>query len=350
MTTQENLRRNHGAEIVGESIATRILLKTINRVAPLTSTVLITGASGTGKELVARQIHEASPRAKELFIPVDCASITGELMASQLFGHVKGAFTSADQGSLGCFRAADQGTIFLDEIGELPLPLQAKLLRVIQERSVVPVGSHQAIPVDVRIIAATNRDLKQEMLTGRFREDLYYRLSVISIRTTPLCDRNEDIATLAPLFLAELEAQGHPRQKLTPGAIELLRSYDWPGNVRELKNVLEQAAVEAEGEWITEEVIMTVISVCVGDRVDRDRLQVPPLTSSLHETQFRTSGLDCSSPPIQEPWPSLADHERQHILLTLGHTFYNKSAAARLLVISRQALLRKMARLGITGS
>lgn len=349
MTSLENLRRNHGVKIVGESIATKNLLKTISRVAPLTSTVLITGASGTGKELVARQIHEASPRAKELFIPVDCASISGELMASQLFGHVKGAFTSADQGSLGCFRAADQGTIFLDEIGELPLSLQTKLLRVIQERSVVPVGSHQALPVDVRVIAATNRDLKQEMLAGRFREDIYYRLSVITIRTTPLCDRNEDIATLAPQFLADLEAEGHPRHKLTQGAIELLRSYDWPGNVRELKNVLEQAAVETEGEWITEEVIMAVISVCVGDMVDCCRLRVPPLTSTFQATQFQTSGLGCLSPPVQEPWPSLADHERQHILLTLGHTFYNKSAAARLLNISRQALLRKMARLGIAG-
>lgn len=349
MTSLENLRRNHGVKIVGESIATNNLLKTIFRVAPFTSTVLITGASGTGKELVARQIHEASPRAKELFIPVDCASISGELMASQLFGHVKGAFTSADQGSLGCFRAADQGTIFLDEIGELPLSLQAKLLRVIQERSVVPVGSHQALPVDVRVIAATNRDLKQEMLAGRFREDLYYRLSVITIRTTPLCDRNEDIATLAPQFLADLEAEGHPRHKLTQGAIELLRSYDWPGNVRELKNVLEQAAVEADGEWITAEVFMSVLSNSVGGRVELGEPQLTAHVNSIPRGRLRLNNLEACVPPAQDSWPSLAAHERQHIVRTLEHTYHNKSAAARLLGISRQALLRKLYRLGITG-
>ncbi|QEG35726.1 sigma-54 interaction domain-containing protein [Bythopirellula goksoeyrii] len=349
MTSQDILRRNSGVEIVGESLATRALLKSVSRVAKFNSTVLITGGSGTGKELVARQIHAKSPRTGELFVPVDCASMTGELMASQLFGHVKGAFTSADQGSLGCFRAADQGTIFLDEIGELPLPLQAKLLRVIQERAVVPVGSHQAIPVDVRILAATNRDLKQEMLAGRFREDLYYRLSVIKIRTTPLSERSEDILILAPQFLAELEAEGHPRQQLNRAAMELLQSYDWPGNVRELKNVIEQAAVESEGEWITEEVVMSVLANSVGERVELGNPRVPAEEHSVRSSHLLDSSvrLDYSAP--NETWPCLAELERLHIAHTLKHTYQNKSAAARLLGISRQALLRKLAKLGIPG-
>ncbi|TWU20799.1 sigma-54 interaction domain-containing protein [Bythopirellula polymerisocia] len=349
MTSLTHLRHFAGPEIVGESFATRNLLTAISHIAPYSSTVLITGASGTGKELVARQIHEASPRAKNLFIPVDCASMTGELMSSQLFGHVKGAFTSADQGSLGCFRAADKGTIFLDEIGELPLPLQAKLLRVIQERSVVPVGSHQAIPVNVRILAATNRDLKREMLAGQFREDLYYRLCVVTIRTTPLCERTEDIATLVPKFLDELAAEGHPRQKLTPAALQLLQSYNWPGNVRELKNVLEQAAVETDGEWITEEVFMTVLSNSAGGRVELGAPDASNFKSSSLVDRFRYPEVTGFPQPAQQTWTSLADLERQHIVLTLEHTYHNKSAAARLLSISRQALLRKMVRLGLSG-
>lgn len=321
----------------GVSHVAQALDHSVSRVAPYATTVLITGPSGTGKELVARQIHEKSLRRDRLFIPVDCATMTGELMASQLFGHVKGAFTSADQGSLGCFRAANHGTIFLDEIGELPLALQSKLLRVIQERAVVPVGSHQAIPVDVRILAATNRDLRQEVQKGTFREDLYYRLSVATIRTTPLCQRVDDIPVLAEFFLAELESQGHPRHQLTPGAIELLENYSWPGNVRELKNVLEQAALETDGCWIEQETMLRFLR----SAIETEPIHLQHFDPPIYEQRC------VSKPNLDFTWPKLEDAERRLIIETLEHTYYNKSAAARLLAISRQALIRKIAKLAI---
>lgn len=327
---------------VGVSTASQTLLNSISRVALFRSTVLISGKSGTGKELVARQIHDWSPRANQLFVPVDCASMTDELMASQLFGHVKGAFTSADQGSLGCFRAAHNGTIFLDEIGELPLCLQAKLLRVIQERAVIPVGSHESIPVDVRVVAATNRDLRQEVVAGRFREDLFYRLSVVTIQTVPLCERPEDIGVLAVHFLKELEEQGHPRHELTPGAKELLELYDWPGNVRELKNLLEQAALDTDDYWISSETILRILSP-----ISAGNYQLSWPSSPTLQQQPRFPQYPNNLPADDGHWPKLDEQERRLIVQTLEHTYYNKSAAARLLDISRQALLRKIARLGI---
>ncbi len=206
--------------MVGHAPATERLRASVERAARFDANVLITGPSGTGKELVARQLHNLSPRKDARFIPVDCAVLTGELMATQLFGHVAGAFTGASHAAIGCFRAADKGTLFLDELGEMPLCLQAKLLRVLQERSVVPVGSHSPAPVDVRIVAATNRDLKEEVVAGRFREDLYFRLNVVHIHTTALADRRNDIAPLACHFLEQLSANGHPRKCLSPGAVE----------------------------------------------------------------------------------------------------------------------------------
>ncbi|MCG8449420.1 MAG: sigma-54 dependent transcriptional regulator, partial [Pirellulales bacterium] len=232
MTTANRLQDESGKyKIVGTSLLTKRLRAEISRAAPFDSNVLVTGSSGSGKELVARTLHAQSARAEGLFIPVDCASLLGELMASQLFGHVEGAFTGASYSAMGCFRAADRGTIFLDEIGELELPLQARLLRTLQERVVTPVGSHEGIPVDVRIVAATNRNLQDEIAAGRFREDLYYRLNVVSIETPPLCARPEDIPELAESFLKELVAQGLPHRALSPGAMEAMQDYAWPGNV-----------------------------------------------------------------------------------------------------------------------
>jgi len=237
--------------IVGVSAWAEQVRKSIELVSAHQSSVLVIGPSGTGKELIARAIHACSRRAARPFIPVDCAVTTGTLFASHMFGHMKGSFTGATSATLGCFRAADSGTIFLDEIGEMELELQAKLLRVLQQRVVVPVGSHQEIPVDVRVLAATNRDLAKEVEAGRFREDLYYRLNVVTIRTLPLRERPEDIPVLAERYLAELAARhGMPLCTLAPAAIEVLQGYAWPGNVRELENVLERGVMFSSGDEI----------------------------------------------------------------------------------------------------
>ncbi len=322
--------------IISRSHAMRGLLDEIARVAPFDASVLITGPSGTGKELIARELHGRSPRSKHLFVPVDCASLTGDLMVSQLFGHQAGAFTGADHAALGCFRAANRGTLFLDEIGEIPPGMQAKLLRVIQEREVVPVGSHEATPIDVRIVAATNRDLKQDVVAGRFREDLYFRINVITIHTIPLADRCEDVAPLAEFFLSQMAREGHPTKTLSPGAVAALERFTWPGNVRQLKNLMEQAAIEAGGELIGLSLIRRLLSEATlyypADADRRDARMSPP--SSLEQ--------DVADEPAS--WQALADVERDHIVATLEHTYYNRSAAARLLGITRQALIRKMAK------
>jgi DNA-binding NtrC family response regulator len=330
--------------IVGQSSATLRLCADIDRAARFASNVLITGPSGTGKELVARQIHVRSPRSQQPFVPVDCASISGELMSSQLFGHVKGAFTGANYESLGCFRAANRGTLFLDEIGELELAMQARLLRVLQERVVTPVGSHRGEPVDVRIVAATNRDLQAEVRAGRFREDLFYRLDVVHLRTAALVDRPEDVPLLAQAFLEQLADEGLPRCTISAAASALLLEFDWPGNVRQLRNVLEQAAIDSESSVISAKALSTILYLSSAGHADDAegaadeglRLDVAP--ESLFPMMAAPRGVG---------WMSLESVERDHILRTLEHTFYNRSAAARLLDVTRQSLLRKMKRYGL---
>jgi len=238
--------------LLGENACMRKVRSRIEAVSHRSCTIIICGESGTGKELIARHVHAASPRCTQPFVPVDCTTLRDTLFESQLFGHAKGAFTGAEQATLGFFRAADGGTLFLDEIGELDLPVQAKLLRCIQDRAVVPLGGVDPVPVDVRIIAATHRDLKAMVRRGEFREDLYFRLNVVRLRVPPLRERRSDVATLADHFLthfAEMDAE--PAKTLAPDAIKALEAYEWPGNVRELANAVEQAHVLSTHQTLT---------------------------------------------------------------------------------------------------
>lgn len=353
--------------IIGVSPWAEQVRRSIELVAVHQSSVLILGPSGTGKELIARAIHSCSTRSKKAFIPVDCAVTTGTLFASHMFGHVKGSFTGATSSTLGCFRAADSGTIFLDEIGEMELELQAKLLRVLQQRVVVPVGSHEEIPVNVRVLAATNRDLATEVTAGRFREDLFYRLNVVTIRTIPLRERVEDVPVLADRYLAELAARhGMPMCSLSPAAIEVLQQYSWPGNVRELENVLERAVMFSSGDQIDPDALSGLM---VGGSPGE-----PPATGSIAQmAAAATKGIVSATPlpgvyrvePKLKPaadavsdapggpqasadeWPTLADVERMHLERTLAATMQNKSLAAKMLGIDRSVLRRKLQRYGL---
>ena len=236
-------------EIIGNSTAIKDVITMIDKVAPTEARVLITGPNGTGKELVAHQIHEKSQRANAPLIEVNCAAIPAELIESELFGHVKGAFTSAVKDRAGKFEAATGGTIFLDEIGDMSLPAQAKVLRALQEGLIQRVGADKDIKIDVRVLAATNKDLKKEIEEGRFREDLYHRLAVILIKVPALNDRRDDIPLLIEHFTKKIASeQGTQQKKFSPDAIKLLQQYDWTGNIRELRNVVERLIILGEKE------------------------------------------------------------------------------------------------------
>ena len=352
----------HGAieRIVGVSAWSDQVRRSIELVAAHQSSVLIMGPSGTGKELIARAVHACSTRAKKPFVPVDCAVTTGTLFASHMFGHVKGSFTGATSSTLGCFRAASGGTIFLDEIGEMELELQAKLLRVLQQRVVVPVGSHEETPVDVRVLAATNRDLAVEVNEGRFREDLFYRLNVVAIRTIPLRERPEDVAILAHRYLAELAARhGMPMCTLSPEALDVLRGYAWPGNVRELENVLERAVMFSSGDRIEPDALGGLMSDPAASEVPKKGMaQIAAAADQGIVSATPVPGVFRVEPKMDAPagledvvdtdnWPTLADVERLHLERTLAATVHNKSLAAKMLGIDRSVLRRKLVRYGL---
>ncbi len=239
----------HGfAEIIGESAAIRNVLEAVETVATTSANVVVAGETGTGKELIARAVHELSTRKDKPLIKVNCASIPRELFESEFFGHVKGAFTGALRHRAGRFELADQGTLFMDEVGEIPLEMQSKLLRVLQEGQFERVGDERTRQVDVRIIAATNRDLKREAEEGRFRQDLYYRLNVFPVEVPPLRHRREDVPLLATFFLEKAARElKRPELRLTRANVKQLQGYDWPGNVRELRNVIERAVIVSRG-------------------------------------------------------------------------------------------------------
>jgi DNA-binding NtrC family response regulator len=295
----------------------------IELIAPRSATVLIEGETGAGKEVAARQIHALSPRANKPFVPVDCTVFSTELMESQLFGHVKGAFTGAVAAALGFVRCADGGTLFLDEIGELPLAVQAKLLRCIQERMVVPVGGVEAIPVDLRIIAATHRDLASMVREGKFRQDLYFRLNVVRLSILPLRQRREEILPLARHLIQEIaEAYDEPLKSLTPAAEDTLLRYDWPGNIRELRNAIERAFLFCADRTI-------------------DVIHLPAEVRQAAKT-FSIEGAIADPSTDGSAIPSLADAERLLIARVLKLTGGNQSDAARLLDVERHRLRRKI--------
>jgi two-component system response regulator HydG len=293
-------------------------LKLAEVVAPTDSTVLIQGESGTGKEVIARYVHNLSTRLDGPFLSINCGALPENLLESELFGHVKGSFTGAVRDKQGLFAAARGGTFFMDEVGEMPPSLQIKLLRVLQEREVIPVGATEAIPVDVRIIAATNRDLEEEVRRGHFRSDLFYRLNVIALDLPPLRERREDLVLLIDSFLQDLAADREANPKaLSADALDAVMVYDWPGNVRELQNALEHAVVLSKGEIIE--------PAALPERITRRRKE--PLVAE------RSS-----------PNPSLDTIERAYIMWVLQSEGGNKTRAAEVLGIDPSTLYRKLSR------
>jgi two-component system response regulator AtoC len=309
-------------DIVGKSTVMLEVYKLVARVAGSTATVLVTGESGTGKELVARAIHTHSPRARAAFVPVNCTALTESLLESELFGHARGAFTGAVGAKRGLFEMANGGTMFLDEIGDMGPKMQAQLLRTLQDGEVRPVGGSESIRVDVRIVCATNKDLDEEVKAGRFREDLYFRINVVTVRLPPLRERREDVPILVAHFLAKIARRERRDQAaLSPEALRLLTGYSWPGNVRELENAIDRAVAVAKGNVILPS-------------------DLPPEVGGAGPL------VTGDGSGIIEDRPTLAELERRYIALTLNESGGNKKKAAEKLGIDRRTLYRALERSG----
>lgn len=313
--------------LVGESMAIRRLGELLTRVAALDATVLIQGESGTGKDLVARVLHARSKRAGGPFIAVNCAALTEALLESELFGHVKGAFTGATSDKPGLFEAAAHGTLFLDELGEIPAGMQAKLLRVLQERAIRAVGGVREKPVDVRVIAATNRDLEAEVRAGRFREDLYYRVNVFTIEVPPLREREGDVIVLVQHFIGEMCVKfGKMVAGIREDALQLLLAHSWPGNVRELSNCIERAVALTANEYIeVDDLPPNILRV--------QRVSEPPALPS--------GGI------FSDELVPITELEARYIKHVLAQVAGNKTEASRILGIDRRTLHRKLQRMGV---
>lgn len=326
---ETNLRGNpapDGDVLLGESIAMKKVLELVQRVALSDTMVLIHGESGTGKEVIARILHGASQRAHMPFVALNCAAVAPHLIESELFGHVKGAFTDAKDTRAGLFEQAAGGTLLLDEVGEMPLDMQPKLLRVLQERQLRPVGGNTVVPITARIIAATNRDLERDVAARRFRADLYYRLNVVQIEVPPLRARDVDILPLARHFVARFaERNQKPVRGISPEASQILLRYDWPGNVRELENAIQRAVALSRSEQIE-----------VSDLPDRIRTH-----------QGATPGLTDAG---NEPLLPLDEIERRHIQQALRTSKGNKTLAAKVLGVDRRTLYRRLERYAVAAT
>jgi two-component system response regulator HydG len=332
---REKMRSQQGlGNLIGNSPEMERIYRILSKVAQTTHPVLILGESGTGKELIARSIHSNSASSSKPFLPIDCGSLVPTLIESELFGYVKGAFTGATRTKEGLLASAEGGTVFLDEIGEMPLDLQAKLLRALQEKEIRPVGATHRVPINVRILAATNRDLAAMVEQGRFRKDLYYRLNVVALRIPPLRDRREDIPLLAAYFLNRMNRNGNAKYVLSDDALRTMSDYAWPGNVRELENCVERACALCSGPVLR-----------LGD--------LPTQLQDFHLHAYRTSlasNEDKGAAPRSADVRPLADLERQAILDTLRQLKGDKLTTARLLGIGKTTLYRKLKEYGISES
>jgi DNA-binding NtrC family response regulator len=302
------------SEMIGSSTGMVEIYKVVSRVAPTDATVLMEGETGTGKELIARMIHRNSPRASQPFVPVDCGSIAPSLLESELFGAMRGAFTGAERDRIGVFEAASRGTVFLDEIGDVELNFQLKLLRFLQDREIRPVGAPRSKVVDVRVIAATNQDLRQKVDEGKFREDLWFRLNVVRIVVPPLRERKGDVPLLVQYFLQKYNQRYAQQTKLTTSGLKAMQDHIWPGNVRQLQHMVERLSILAPGGWIDEASVKEAIA---------------------------------SSEPREQGSDSLADTEIDQIRRVLSAAGGNKSRAAKILGIERKTLYRKLERMGL---
>ncbi len=319
---RDKLRGHVGfGSMIGQSPEMEKLYRIISKAAQSTHPVLILGESGTGKELVARSIHFSGPSKDKPFVPVDCGSLVPTLVESELFGYVKGAFTGANRSKDGLLSVAEGGTLLLDEIGELPLELQSKILRAIQEKEIRPVGSTKAIPINVRILAATNRDLETAVAEGRFRRDLFYRLNILTLRIPALRERKQDIPRLAEYFLERMDQIAGLKRTLSDEAMKMIMSYDWPGNVRELENCIERACTVSSGP----------------------ALHVSDLSSAVQNSRVQVLGAPSKSSSIMP----IAEMERKAILTTIDELNGDKLAAARMLGIGKTTLYRKLKEYGI---